>query len=107
MTHASTEAASPLGIAVSLAGSQTKLAESLNESQQNISNWLRNGIPGDKRAMVASKLERLYGERVGRKVICPDDWALIWPELEADVETLKATDDAQPPTGGAARTNGT
>lgn len=81
MAHVTNEPNSPLGIAVSLAGSQVKLAVLLGESQQNISNWMRNGIPGDKRALVAAKLERLYGQKVSRKMVCPDDWHLIWPEL--------------------------
>lgn len=81
MTHAINEATSPLGIAVSLAGSQTKLAAQLDESQQNISNWLRNGIPADKRVLVAAKLEKLYGPQVTRKMVCPDEWQLIWPDL--------------------------
>ncbi|MGO4326758.1 transcriptional regulator [Cupriavidus sp. 2TAF22] len=80
-----TEALSgPLDIAISIAGSQTKLAAELGVSQQNISNWVKSGIPQDKRPVIARKLERLTGGRVTRQMVCPDDWAEIWPEL-ADV----------------------
>ena len=48
-------------------------------------------------------IERATKGAVTRKELRPDDWQLIWPELQADNEQLKATDDVQPPTGRSLR----
>lgn len=81
MTTDSTEASNPIEIALSIVGTQAKLATALRESQQTISNWRKNGIPESKRVAIAPKLERVTEGRVTRQAVCPDDWRDIWPEL--------------------------
>ncbi|KUE88908.1 hypothetical protein ASL20_09815 [Cupriavidus necator] len=86
---------SPIDVAIAFAGgSQAKLGEILGESQQTISNWVRHGIPKNKRIAVATKLERLTAGSICRKTICPDDWHLIWPELAAAAGGLSAKEAA-------------
>ncbi|TMS58508.1 helix-turn-helix domain-containing protein [Imbroritus primus] len=81
MNHPLIESRCPLAEAVAIVGSQVKLAVVLEESQQTISNWLKYGIPADKRHSVAMKLERVTHGRVTRKCVCADDWQEMWPEL--------------------------
>lgn len=81
MNHPLIESDNPLADAVAYAGSQDKLAASIDESQQTISNWLKDGIPASKRHVVARKLERVTNGFVSRKRVCPDDWQEMWPEL--------------------------
>lgn len=83
MTEALNEVAGPLDIAISIVGSQTKLAALLGVSQQNVSNWVKNGIPDDKKPVIAGKLERITDGRITRRMVCPNNWAEIWPELAA------------------------
>lgn len=46
-------------------------------------------------------LELATDGAISRKELRPDDWWLLWPELDgAHVERMKASDDTQPPVGG-------
>ena len=47
--------------------------------------YLRQIAYGNKVAapIVAASLERETNHRVTRKALRPDDWSLIWPELDA------------------------
>jgi DNA-binding transcriptional regulator YdaS (Cro superfamily) len=51
-------------------------------------------------------LELATGGAISRKDLRPDDWWLLWPELDgAEVERMKSVDDTQPPTGGFSEHN--
>lgn len=86
-------------------GGKAALARLIGVTPPTVQQWATGARSVPIERCVA--IERATKGAVTRKDLRPDDWALIWPELEADVETLKATDDAQPPTGGARRKNGT
>ena len=60
-------------------------ADLLAITPQRLSNWMERGVPVELCAVVDSKLG------VSRKVLRPDDWFLIWPELDG----AQAIADAQ------------
>jgi DNA-binding transcriptional regulator YdaS (Cro superfamily) len=45
--------------------------------------WRTSGIPDDKLIRLAPVLERVTDGAVNRRMLRPDDWAEIWPELAA------------------------
>lgn len=46
-------------------------------------------------------LELATDGAITRKDLRPDDWWLLWPELDgAEVTRMQASDDSQPPVGG-------
>jgi DNA-binding transcriptional regulator YdaS (Cro superfamily) len=51
-------------------------ADLLAITPQRLSNWMERGVPVELCAVVDSKLG------VSRKVLRPDDWFLIWPEMD-------------------------
>jgi DNA-binding transcriptional regulator YdaS (Cro superfamily) len=49
-------------------------------------------------------LELATDGAISRKELRPNDWWLLWPELDgASIERMKASDDVQPPLGGTSR----
>ena len=47
-------------------------------------------------------LELATGGAISRKDLRPDDWWLLWPELDgSELERMRASDDMQPPAGGS------
>jgi DNA-binding transcriptional regulator YdaS (Cro superfamily) len=63
--------------AAKAAGSQSKLAEALGVTQQNVSYWKSSGIPMEYGAAV----EVATQGAVTRKEMWPDSWHKYWPEL--------------------------
>ncbi|WP_133719046.1 YdaS family helix-turn-helix protein [Methylocaldum gracile] len=63
--------------AISIAGSQVKLAQILggNVKQQHISYWLRNGVSAER----AIEIEKALSNKVRRSDLRPD----LWPSDEA------------------------
>lgn len=58
-------------------GSQTKLAQALGVTQQNISYWRGAGIPME----YGASIELVTNGVVTRKEMFPDTWQKYWPEL--------------------------
>ena len=51
-------------------------------------------------------LELATDGAITRKELRPDDWWLLWPELDgSEVERMKGMDDSQPATGGYSERN--
>lgn len=63
--------------AAKAAGSQSKLAEALGVTQQNVSYWKTSGIPVE----YGAPIELATNGAVTRKQIWPDSWQKYWPEL--------------------------
>jgi DNA-binding transcriptional regulator YdaS (Cro superfamily) len=63
--------------AAKAAGSQSKLAEAIGVTQQNISYWKTSGIP----MQYGASIELATHGAVTRKEIWPDTWPKYWPEL--------------------------
>lgn len=66
-----------IDLAAKVVGSQSKLAEALAVTQQNISYWKGAGIPIEYGAAI----EQATGGVVTRKALWPDTWQKYWPEL--------------------------
>lgn len=63
---------------IACVGSQAALASSLGVTQQAVSWWRKSGRIPDR---YCAQIERLTGGAVGRRVLRPNDWQQIWPEL--------------------------
>lgn len=62
-------------------GGTTAVAKLLNVKPPSVHGWRSGGIPDDKLIRLAPILERITGGEVSRKILRPDDWQSIWPEL--------------------------
>lgn len=82
-------------------GTAAKLAAALQVSPSYLSQMSSGASPISPERCVA--IERATGGVVTRKDLRPNDWHLIWPELDVDSCRLKASDDTQPPVGGTNR----
>lgn len=51
-------------------------ADRLGIKKSRLGNWVDRGVPVEH----CAEVERVLG--VSRKVLRPDDWQLIWPELK-------------------------
>lgn len=88
-------------ISTSPRGTASKLAAALGISPSYLSQMSSGTSPISPERSVA--IERETAGAVPRKETHPNDWWLIWPELdgsEAARAAAIATDDIQPPTGG-------
>lgn len=66
--------------AIKIVGTQSKLAQLAGISQQMVSKLLNNpDFPISPKTAVA--IENATDKGVNRKELKPDDWPLIWPEL--------------------------
>ncbi|MBC7620899.1 MAG: helix-turn-helix domain-containing protein [Candidatus Saccharibacteria bacterium] len=66
-----------INLAAKVVGSQSKLAEALAVTQQNISYWKGAGIPIE----YGAEIERVTNGVVTRKALWPQTWQKYWPEL--------------------------
>lgn len=100
----STLTLSPIQRASQIVGGKAALARLLGVKAPTVQQWASGARPVAIERCVA--IERVTGGLVTRKQLRPDDWHLIWPELAADDDAIKATDDAQPPVGSTERSPG-
>lgn len=70
-------------------------ADLLAVSPQRLSNWMERGVPVEWCAAVDAKLG------VSRKELRPDDWFLIWPEMDGAQATVNAQNQPQAPASQA------
>ena len=70
-------------------------ADLLAITPQRLSNWMERGVPVELCAVVDSKLG------VSRKVLRPDDWFLIWPEMDGAQAIVDAQIQPQAPASQA------
>ena len=70
-------------------------ADLLAVSPQRLSNWMERGVPVEWCAAVDAKLG------VSRKELRPDDWFLIWPEMDGAQATVNAQIQPQAPASQA------
>jgi DNA-binding transcriptional regulator YdaS (Cro superfamily) len=64
--------------------SRAELASAVGVSSGMISQWLNNTRPVAPERCVA--IEQVTAGAVTRKDLRPEDWALIWPELQIKIE---------------------
>lgn len=66
----------------------TKLAEMIDASPSQVSNWRSRGAPIDK----CLAIEKATNGQVTRKDLRPDDWESIWEDLAVGVRRRKSDD---------------
>jgi DNA-binding transcriptional regulator YdaS (Cro superfamily) len=67
---------------VDLLGGTFQVAHMLNIKPPSVSDWKSsNTIPDDKLIRLASKIENISNNEINRKILFPDDWQTLWPEL--------------------------
>lgn len=82
----------PIEKAVAIVGGPAKLAAILGKSAQAVCFW-RDGkrkLPAE----LCARIEGATGGQVTRRDLRPNDWLVIWPELER--RAPEATDDKSP-----------
>jgi DNA-binding transcriptional regulator YdaS (Cro superfamily) len=62
-------------------GGTTKVAKMCLVSPPAVAMWRKTGIPPDRMIFVAAQLEKATDGQVTRKMLFPNSWAKIWPEL--------------------------
>lgn len=67
---------------IRLLGGPTKVAKMLNISVPAVSMWQNGAIPHDKLVILAASLEQKSAGLITRKTLFPENYKLIWPELE-------------------------
>jgi DNA-binding transcriptional regulator YdaS (Cro superfamily) len=82
-------------------GTAAKLAAALHVSPSYLSQMSSGSSPISPERCVA--IERATGGAVTRKELRPNDWHLIWPELDDMSDRIKSSDDTQPPVGSGPR----
>lgn len=88
-----------LDLAITCAGGVGKLAAALGVAQPLVSNWRARGTkPG---AIYCVAIERATNGVVTRKDLRPDDWFLIWPEMDGAQAAADAHHKAQSPANKA------
>lgn len=82
----------PIDKAANIVGSQTALAAVLGVSKGAVSQWKDE----DRRVPAAHcvSIERATKGTVTRRDLRPDDWHLIWPELDAAPTRTEAQEAA-------------
>jgi DNA-binding transcriptional regulator YdaS (Cro superfamily) len=70
---------SPIARACAALGSQANLARALGVTTSAVTQWVsgRRPVP----ATHARRIEDFTGGAVGRLELCPDEGAILWPEL--------------------------
>jgi DNA-binding transcriptional regulator YdaS (Cro superfamily) len=68
---------------IDVLGGTTAVAKLLKVRPPSVHAWRTSGIPDDKLIRLAPVLERVTDGAVNRRMLRPDDWAEIWPELAA------------------------
>ena len=100
----STETTSAIQRASEIVGGKAALARMVGVKPPTVQQWASGTRPVAIERCVA--IELATKGAVTRKDLRPNDWHLIWPELAADDDVIKATDDVQPPVGKAKRKKG-
>ena len=67
---------------IRLLGGCTRVSKIVNVSVPAVSMWQNGDIPYDKLVILAATLEKESHGLVTRKNLFPDNYRLIWPELE-------------------------
>jgi DNA-binding transcriptional regulator YdaS (Cro superfamily) len=67
---------------IRLLGGPTKVSNILGISVPAVSMWQNGDIPYDKLVILAATLEKESHGLVTRKNLFPNNYRLIWPELE-------------------------
>jgi DNA-binding transcriptional regulator YdaS (Cro superfamily) len=67
---------------IRLLGGPTRVSKLVNVSVPAVSMWQNGDIPYDKLVILAATLEKESHGLVTRKNLFPDNYRLIWPELE-------------------------
>lgn len=67
----------PLDVAARLVGGRSELAQRLNVTVAAVGNWKQRGTPIE----YCPRIEVITSKVIGRKILRPDDWSEIWPEL--------------------------
>jgi hypothetical protein len=67
---------------IRLLGGCTRVSKMVNVSVPAVSMWQNGDIPYDKLVILAATLEKESHGLVSRKNLFPENYKLIWPELE-------------------------
>jgi len=67
---------------IRLLGGCTRVSKLVNVSVPAVSMWQNGDIPYDKLVILAATLEKESHGLVTRKNLFPNNYKLIWPELE-------------------------
>jgi DNA-binding transcriptional regulator YdaS (Cro superfamily) len=67
---------------IKLLGGCTRVSKMVNVSVPAVSMWQNGDIPYDKLVILAATLEKESHGLVSRKNLFPNNYKLIWPELE-------------------------
>jgi len=66
---------------IDLLGGPTVIAKELKISPPAVCMWRKYGIPTDKRVYIAAEIEKQTRGKITRKMLFPDNWYYIWPEI--------------------------
>jgi hypothetical protein len=67
---------------IRLLGGPTRVSKLVNVSVPAVSMWQNGDIPYDKLVILAATLEKESHGLITRKNLFPNNYKLIWPELE-------------------------
>ena len=67
---------------IRLLGGCTRVSKMVNVSVPAVSMWQNGDIPYDKLVILAATLEKESHGLITRKNLFPNNYKLIWPELE-------------------------
>jgi len=67
---------------IKLLGGPTRISKLVGTSVAAVSMWQNGEIPYDKLVILAATLEKESHGLVSRKNLFPNNYKLIWPELE-------------------------
>jgi hypothetical protein len=67
---------------IKLLGGPTRISKLVGTSVAAVSMWQNGEIPYDKLVILAATLEKESHGLVNRKNLFPNNYKLIWPELE-------------------------
>jgi hypothetical protein len=67
---------------IKLLGGPTRISKLVGTSVAAVSMWQNGDIPYDKLVILAATLEKESHGLINRKNLFPNNYRLIWPELE-------------------------
>ena len=67
---------------IKLLGGPTRISKLVGVSVPAVSMWQKSEIPIDKMVILAATLEKESHGLITRKILFPNSYKLIWPELE-------------------------
>jgi hypothetical protein len=67
---------------IKLLGGPTRISKLVGTSVAAVSMWQNSNIPNDKLMILAATLEKESQGLITRKNLFPNNYKLIWPELE-------------------------